>query len=54
MIVYAGTKSDFQNDVMSNNIGNIILEKYKEVTGKNTGKSEIESWTNSLQYMDRN
>jgi hypothetical protein len=38
---------------MSNNIGNIILETFKEVTGKSTGISEVTSWTNSLQYMDR-
>jgi DUF2075 family protein len=53
MIVYSATKKNFQNDVMSNNIGNIILETFKEVTGKNTGISEVTSWTNSLQYMDR-
>lgn len=53
MIVYSGTKRDFQNDVMSNDIGNIILKAYKAATGKNTGKSEVDSWINSLQYMDR-
>ncbi len=53
MIVYSATKEQFQNDVMSNDIGNIILETYKEVTGRNTGHSEVMSWTNSLQYMDR-
>lgn len=53
MIVYSGTKQDFQNDIMSNDIGNIIHEKYKSVTGRSTGKSEIASWVNSLQFMDR-
>lgn len=53
MIVYSATKEQFQSDVMSNDIGNIILETYKEVTGRNTGHSEVMSWTNSLQYMDR-
>lgn len=53
MIVYSASKSQFQNDVMSNDIGNIILETYKRVTGKTTGTSEISSWTNSLQFMDR-
>jgi uncharacterized protein len=38
---------------MTNDIGNIILETYREATGRNTGSSEITSWTNSLQYMDR-
>lgn len=53
MIVYSGTKSKFQNDVMSNDIGGIIYEAYKAATGRSTGKSEIDSWINSLQYMDR-
>jgi len=53
MIVYSSTKKQFQNDVMSNDIGGIILETYKAVTGHNTGPAEITSWTNSLQYMER-
>lgn len=53
MIVYSATKQQFQNDVMSNDIAGIIQRKYKEITGRSTGLSEIESWRNSLQYMDR-
>lgn len=53
MIIYSSTKSGFQQDIMSNNIGNIILDKYKDTTGKKTGVSEVNSWTNSLQFMDR-
>ncbi len=53
MIVYSTTKSGFQNDIMTNNIGQIILGKYQDTTGKNTGVSEFNSWTNSLQFMDR-
>lgn len=53
MIVYSEDKKNFQNDVMSNNIGNIVLKNYKKITGRTTGKSEIDSWTNSLQYMER-
>ncbi|MEO6513125.1 MAG: DUF2075 domain-containing protein [Candidatus Saccharimonadales bacterium] len=53
MIVYAATKKEFQEDIMSNDIENLIYKKYKSVTGKSTGRSEIESWRNSLQYMDR-
>lgn len=53
MIVYSSNKTNFRADVMSNNIGNIILDAYKSATGKSTGKSEIDSWINSLQYMDR-
>lgn len=53
MIVYSSTKSKFKEDVSTNDIGNIIYESYRLTTGRNTGKSEIDSWTNSLQYMDR-
>jgi DUF2075 family protein len=38
---------------MTNNIENIIYSAYKNATGRSTGKSEIDSWRNSLQYMDR-
>lgn len=53
MIVYSATKSKFQSDVMTNDIGQIILDKYRDRTGRNTGVSEVDSWTNSLQFMDR-
>ncbi len=53
MIVYSATKSAFQNDIMTNNIGQIILNKYHDTTGKNTGVYEVNSWSNSLQFMDR-
>lgn len=53
MIVYSATTAKFHSDVDSNDIGNIILNAYKSVTGHNTGKAEIDSWANSLQYMDR-
>jgi DUF2075 family protein len=53
MIVYSATKSSFQKDIMTNNIGQIILSKYHDTTGKNTGVAEVNSWENSLQYMDR-
>ena len=53
MIVYSATKARFRQDVMTNDIGNIILAAFKGATGKSTQKSEINSWVNSLQYMDR-
>lgn len=53
MIVYSSTKAKFQADVMTNDIGGIIYAAYKAATGRNTGKSEIDSWINSLQYMER-
>jgi len=53
VIVYSFTKAKFQEDVMTNDIGNIIYDRYKAATGRKTGKSEIDSWINSLPFMDR-
>jgi DUF2075 family protein len=53
VIVYSSTKAGFQQDVMTNDIGGIIYDAYKVATQRSTGKSEIDSWVNSLQYMDR-
>lgn len=53
MIVYSGNKFSFRSDVMSNDIENIILENYKRATGRSTSKSEIDSWKNSLPFMER-
>lgn len=53
MIVYSATKNQFQNDIMSNDIESIIHSAYKSATGRTTGRSELDSWKNSLQYMDR-
>jgi DUF2075 family protein/DNA replication protein DnaC len=53
VIIYSKTKQQFQDDVMSNDIEGIIQAAFKEKTGHNTGISEITSWRNSLQYMDR-
>lgn len=53
MIVYSSTKQEFINDVMTNGIGDIIFEAYKAATGHGTSKSEINSWINSMQYMER-
>lgn len=38
---------------MTNDIGNIIYDAYRSATGRNTGKSEIDSWINSLGFMYR-
>jgi DUF2075 family protein len=53
MIVYSATKAKFHDDVDSNNISNIILTAFQTVTGHSTSRQEIESWSNSLQYMER-
>ena len=51
MIVYSATKARFQDDVMTNDIGGIIFDAFQAATGRSTGKAEIDSWKNSLQYM---
>ena len=53
MIVYSATLGEFRADVMSNGIGDIIAETYRASTGYSTGRSEFNSWQNSLQYIDR-
>jgi DUF2075 family protein len=53
VIVYSSTKQKFQNDVMSNDISGIIQTAFKQATGHTTGQSEMDSWRNSLQYVDR-
>ncbi|HZS47672.1 MAG TPA: DUF2075 domain-containing protein, partial [Blastocatellia bacterium] len=53
MIVYSSTKSQFQADVMTNDIGGIILNAYEARTGRSTSQSEVDSWTSSLSYMDK-
>lgn len=52
MIVYASTKSRFCDDVLSNNIEAIILDVFKRNLGHSTSPSEIESWRNSMMYMN--
>ena len=53
MIVYSATKAKYREDIDTNSIGDIILAAYQKATRRSTGRSEINSWINSLQYMDR-
>ncbi|MEZ6016877.1 MAG: DNA/RNA helicase domain-containing protein [Planctomycetota bacterium] len=53
MIVYADTKAGFRQDVFRNVIANKIERKMRLRLGTRTGSSEIDSWRNSLQHMDR-
>jgi hypothetical protein len=53
MIVYSATKKCFREDVFTNNIDQIILNFFKIKTERLVGMAEINSWKNSLQYMDR-
>ena len=50
MLVYDGIKSSFIADVDLNVITDKIYEKYRAHFG-NTGKAEINSWSNSMQRM---
>jgi uncharacterized protein len=52
MIVYSATRSEFSADVYANLIEHRILEAFRQRLGHSTSKSEIESWKNSMQYMN--
>ncbi|WP_407414344.1 DNA/RNA helicase domain-containing protein [Methanobrevibacter sp.] len=52
MIVYEATKGEFVDSVFSGSITDEIYEMYQQKIGK-SGKSQIMSWENSMQYMYR-
>ena len=52
MIVYSSTKSEFRQDVRDNRIEGSILEAYQRNLGHSTSRSEIDSWKNSMMYMN--
>lgn len=51
MIVYSGTKSQFNNDVNLNLISDKIFEKLREKHLSGGQESEYQSWQNSLHFM---
>lgn len=51
MLVYASTKTDFIEDVLSGVIESKILASFQRHLGHSTGESEIASWRNSMMYM---
>src|SRR6185312_16035968 len=53
MIVYQGTKVRFSEDVLTNSIDKIISSQIKKWTGKETARTEMISFKNSLEHMDR-
>jgi uncharacterized protein len=53
LIVYDSTKKRFQDDIITGEIDKIILNSFIEATGGKVKRSEIQSWKNSLPYMDR-
>lgn len=52
MIVYQSTKQGFSQDVVTNNIENAILEMYQKRLNRKTTVSEMNSWKNSMMYME--
>lgn len=52
MIVYKASKREFMSDVMQNQIADKILSSFVREVGHSTGKREIESWRNSMMYMN--
>ena len=53
MIVYQATKEDFSNDVLTDQIEIKILDFFKRNLNHSTSKREVESWKNSMIYMDK-
>lgn len=52
MIVYSAVKSEFIDDVNTNVIADKILGRFRDRLGHSTSKSEIDSWKNSMMYMN--
>ncbi len=53
MIVYSANKTQFLDDVLTNDIENIVLKNVKRKLNRGVGVAEIRSWASSLVYMDR-
>lgn len=51
MLVYTATKEQFTRDVRRNEIADKILTSFVRETGHSTGAREIQSWQNSMMYM---
>jgi hypothetical protein len=52
MIIYLENKSTFRKDVFANRIEEKVRERLKGIAGKSVSESELNSWKNSLRYMD--
>lgn len=52
MLVYTSTKLGFSADVISNSIETKILDVFQRMLGHSTSPSEIQSWRNSMLYMN--
>lgn len=51
MLIYNSSKSNFLNDISSNNIEDILQERFIKILNKNIWRSEYMSWQNSLKEM---
>ncbi|HKO78897.1 MAG TPA: DNA/RNA helicase domain-containing protein, partial [Chitinophagaceae bacterium] len=52
MIVYHATKSDFSDDIFHDRIDTKILSFFKKHLNRSTAVSEINSWRESMRYME--
>ncbi len=52
MIVYHATKAKFIEDVVSNKIDDEILDYFRITLLRDTAKAEVDSWRNSMQFMN--
>lgn len=52
MIIYSASKSDFVLSAMHNRIADEILSSFVRECGYATGRHEVDSWRNSLLYMN--
>ncbi|MEM7708489.1 MAG: hypothetical protein AAF358_23240 [Pseudomonadota bacterium] len=52
MIIYDALRSEFTADVYDNAIEEQILNAFRTHGHASTSKSEIESWRNSMMYMN--
>lgn len=53
MLIYNGTVNEFNRDVLSNNIGQIITDHFNIAGLSHGNQSEFNSWVNSMQFMHR-
>lgn len=51
MIIYSGTKADFERDVLQDTLADKLAREVEEKLHRRTGESEYNSWQNSSQYM---
>lgn len=51
MIVYQSQKDRFLADNDDRDIEDVILQSYRQATGRGVSASEVRSWKDSLRYM---